>query len=506
MRPAADRGAGGRVLAARPLELDATRRTFVAIAVALALAACALASAPGEGRFGAEGAVDLQGVRAGTFTGATIVLFTTDPGGFALDFASDYLNVERTWAENVYLEGAGPVSAVSHETQRYKDDISFVSAEGSLSAITVGPQPSALVAYGPLLSVALAPPRAAELEAAAARPADPFGNDADVQTNGRPWWRPDVDVPVHLSTFVEDAVLTLTGDFDLYLFQADFVVNGESFRTGVVQNGPGQARVERDILHFRNATLSLRASEARILAEAVDADLAGTLRFDEASGYYEEEGTRWEGNAREAQIAGTFRMHAEVVDEDTVGMTLSGAMLSSDLPARLLRAPVVEQVGWVSVAIALAGAASYGVWFLYSRIPSRSLLDNPTRRRIVDVVQERPGIHLRELVRAVGRGRGNVLVNVHRLTLAGFLRTSRVGRYVAIFPNGHQETRPIVRSPLGRRIVELLAAEQGLEVQDLQRRLGISRQLLAYHLRSLEHQEIIVVAAGSKGLREARLR
>src|SRR5688500_17006205 len=201
-------------------------RTLVALGVILAFTASAVAAGEGAGVFSAGGVADLQGLESASFSQPAVVVFSDLPDGLAFDFTAAYLAVDREWRDVIYAQGAGPLGGVDQSVGSDADVATFTDATGALDAAATGPHATAFLAYGPGLATTLTLPSSATLRAASAGSADPYGNVADVSATGPAWWRPDVEVPRHVATVALDVVLTLTGDFDVYIFQADYTVNG----------------------------------------------------------------------------------------------------------------------------------------------------------------------------------------------------------------------------------------------------------------------------------------
>ncbi len=143
----------------------------------------------------------------------------------------------------------------------------------------------------------------------------------------------------------------------------------------------------------------------------------------------------------------------------------------------------------------LAGAAFFA---LYTRLSPSDLLDHPLRRRIHDEVSRTPGIHLRELNRRVGGGWGAFRVHLRLLRDAGYVRFTRHGKYATVHasaaPAAVSAADPVLPNPLTRATFAALPPDGApLDLRDLRDRVGISRQLLNYHVRRLEVEGLAVI-------------
>lgn len=137
------------------------------------------------------------------------------------------------------------------------------------------------------------------------------------------------------------------------------------------------------------------------------------------------------------------------------------------------------------------------LWSLFSRQEKGDLLDHPLRRRTVEAVERRPGIHLEALVRELDAGRGQLDRHLAKLVGADLLVEEIAHGYRAYFRPG--DVRPEVRQALlvlktdgARRIVESLAdAPQG-GVRAIARETGLAPSTVSYHLHRLEDHGLVL--------------
>lgn len=142
----------------------------------------------------------------------------------------------------------------------------------------------------------------------------------------------------------------------------------------------------------------------------------------------------------------------------------------------------------------------------FARLDRDELLSHPTRAALLREVRDSGGLHLRELHRRVGGAWGAFAFHVRTLVQAGHLRERRQGRYVVVVAAG---ARPApcapVCQPLARRILDALPHDGApVALVDLRDRLGVSRQLLDYHLRRLEGLSLVAQGRREDGARTAR--
>lgn len=125
-----------------------------------------------------------------------------------------------------------------------------------------------------------------------------------------------------------------------------------------------------------------------------------------------------------------------------------------------------------------------------SRRIARRLLALRNRRRIVDHVTDRPGVHLRQVARDLGLALGTAEHHLHVLVRHGLLEVEQSQGQSCYFPPGmpqeEQRLWVVLRQDAKRLILRLLAADPDLGTEDLARRLGLSKAAVAYHLQRLE--------------------
>jgi predicted transcriptional regulator len=117
------------------------------------------------------------------------------------------------------------------------------------------------------------------------------------------------------------------------------------------------------------------------------------------------------------------------------------------------------------------------------------LLDQPTRRRIYEVVGSHPGSSARDVQRLSGLAWGETAYHLDQLTRAGAVRRERGGRRDYYFrPSVAWDDRKLLRSlrsSTQRRLLISLAAEPGLTVAGLSESTEMSLSTTSFHLREL---------------------
>lgn len=118
------------------------------------------------------------------------------------------------------------------------------------------------------------------------------------------------------------------------------------------------------------------------------------------------------------------------------------------------------------------------------------LLQNETRREIVQLVHDRPGISMRELSSRLGLDWSSLHYHVQRLLAAEILATTLAGRRRLVYPAalaGHEDPaeRAALSEATARRIASAIAARPGTSAVELVEDLRESQRVVYHHLKKL---------------------
>ena len=125
------------------------------------------------------------------------------------------------------------------------------------------------------------------------------------------------------------------------------------------------------------------------------------------------------------------------------------------------------------------------------------------RTRLYILVQDYPGLHMRELARRLGSPVRMVEYHAGAMLKEGLLEEQREGTYQRLFPNRRELPLPtkdraalgLLRKPVPLGIVlALLDAPTGLTHGDLTRRIEASKANATHHLKALQDLGLITHA------------
>lgn len=205
------------------------------------------------------------------------------------------------------------------------------------------------------------------------------------------------------------------------------------------------------------------------------------------------------------KYSGSGNMRSFIVDGEALVAPAPGKIAPTAATLSLALLVLLALTKWGQMALA-NGAAAF-----YTRLTTSDIVTHPRRRAILDAVTAQPGIHLRELHRRAGGAWGPFTFHLGVLTRASLVRVAREGSYSVVLPAGpaREGGGPFIPNAVARAIYEALPADGSASpLPDVARAIGRSRELVAYHARSLEARELVArerLADGRMGLRRAVL-
>lgn len=328
-----------------------------------------------------------------------------------------------------------------------------------------------------------------------------FGNEtfgavraADTAPSAFPFERALLDVAGKGRVLVEGGNLTFT--------DADGVTRVERLGRWTVEDpvplgGPRRAVHRRAIIEgsIDSASIVLD-SRWGVAAASSTWTLVGSAKWTRASGTVEQDGTSRTFDGEPVEVTGSFDFdptrraaglmgvaYAGTLDEGAT-VTIGGQALAAP-PSRAAVSPVALSLGALALATVLLALKFLPA--MYTRIAPNDLLENSRRRGIYERVVAQPGIHQRELHRAAGGAWGPFTFHMRLLREAGYLRVEEQGRYRLVFPASGGGSSVTIPHPVTRAVYDAMPADGSvISFTDLVARVGVSRQLLSYHLRTLE--------------------
>jgi len=135
---------------------------------------------------------------------------------------------------------------------------------------------------------------------------------------------------------------------------------------------------------------------------------------------------------------------------------------------------------------------------LFSRIREGEVLDHATRNRILDLVNARPGIHLKELQADLGIAWGTLVHHVRRLEATGHLVSMRQGPRRLLYAANTPESRArqdlaLLRNGTAFRIAATIQQQPGIRQGTVCDVLELQPASVSKHASRLEEAGLIEV-------------
>lgn len=141
---------------------------------------------------------------------------------------------------------------------------------------------------------------------------------------------------------------------------------------------------------------------------------------------------------------------------------------------------------------------------LFSRISQDKVLDNPNRAKVMQIVEDEPGIHFQQISRRTGMGRGALDHHLRKLADAGLVVPKVGAGYTCFFPKGvdrrEMAAAGVTKSPGARKVFEVLLPDASRTVQDIAVLTGLSPSTVSHHLSRMK-QAGVIEGGGRSGYR-----
>lgn len=132
-----------------------------------------------------------------------------------------------------------------------------------------------------------------------------------------------------------------------------------------------------------------------------------------------------------------------------------------------------------------------GLFAMYNRVRAEGSFENDTRRRIFDVVRQRPGQSIAEISNAVGVSHSTASYHLDRLIEFNLLASTQDGNKMRFFVNGGtftEEERRVLTALSNaetRRVLAVILANPGSYRAELTLLLDVSSPTVNWHLARL---------------------
>lgn len=187
----------------------------------------------------------------------------------------------------------------------------------------------------------------------------------------------------------------------------------------------------------------------------------------------------------------------------------AGPLGAGPLPDAL-RQPAVQVGATLSFAalllLALRALAFAPLAPLASRIDAEALLDHPTRRELLRIIGEEPGVNISDLHARLAMGWGSLLYHLQRLEAQGLVQSHRWGRSRRYFLNERSVSVRAaairaLKAQNARVLAEQIAAMPGATQEQLALTMGVSKSVVSKYAQRLEEVSLVERQVGRNCLR-----
>ncbi|MCD6461343.1 MAG: winged helix-turn-helix transcriptional regulator [Thermoplasmata archaeon] len=132
----------------------------------------------------------------------------------------------------------------------------------------------------------------------------------------------------------------------------------------------------------------------------------------------------------------------------------------------------------------------------YSRLTDEDVLENPTRRRILDYIYRNPGANFSAMMSSLEMKNGVLSHHLRILERRGYILSKKDGafRRYYLFSQSPPPT-------LEEKILHILSSRPGINQSDLAKEVGVSRQVINYHIKRMTESGRVLVKREGKSSR-----
>lgn len=139
----------------------------------------------------------------------------------------------------------------------------------------------------------------------------------------------------------------------------------------------------------------------------------------------------------------------------------------------------------------------------------RRLRASPIRQQILDLLEQRPGLSVAELMKHLSLGWGSLYHHIRYLEAANEIATIRVAsRRILLLPYQASDenailARACLKRPTARRVAEQVSLAPGARISQIAEALGESERAVYYHVKQLLTLKLLTSASRTRhfGLR-----
>jgi DNA-binding MarR family transcriptional regulator len=136
--------------------------------------------------------------------------------------------------------------------------------------------------------------------------------------------------------------------------------------------------------------------------------------------------------------------------------------------------------------------SGFGAIPLYSRITNGQVLKQDTRKNIYDYIVSNPGVYFSTIMKDLKLKNGVTSYHLAMLEREGYIKSKYEGLYRRLYVNG-ASTQDFPQSKIRREIIQTIVEKPGITQTDIAISLGVSNQVVNYHIGILKESNFIKI-------------
>ena len=128
---------------------------------------------------------------------------------------------------------------------------------------------------------------------------------------------------------------------------------------------------------------------------------------------------------------------------------------------------------------------------LYSRIKGSEVLENVTRKQILDYISEHPGVHFRGIMKGLGISQGVLSHHLSTLEREEYIKSVKEGMYRRYYPADMKVTTTVHLNIPQQKILLCIKECPGIDLSSIVKRTGLSYKVVYYNTRLLQDLGLI---------------
>lgn len=123
--------------------------------------------------------------------------------------------------------------------------------------------------------------------------------------------------------------------------------------------------------------------------------------------------------------------------------------------------------------------------FVYGRIKRKKLLDNLRRKKIFELVNNKPGVYFMDISKELGLSQGVLSHHLNMLEKFEFVRSMQDGKYRRFYPFDHKVEFNLNLTNIQQMILYIVKEEPGISQTKISESVGKNKVVVNYHVKIL---------------------